>query len=222
MNYENLESGLKALTLALALLILTSFGYAQSGSVQDNATSGPTAMKPAAVEVSANLNPSDAPPAAVLPSGAGIATAQPSSAQLCVANMESIHTGPGTATGRDLLMKFLAKEKDKSVAQPVPINSFDPEQALKEAKSKNCAYLLTTKQTESHIENSYMTGAFGETSSPTFYVTMVYKLTKVSDGSELASGNVKAADHASEPAAIGTTMHKIADKVTQTTKKAGV
>jgi len=222
MNSENRGSGLKALPLALAWLMLASLGYAQSGSLQGNATSEAAVTKPAAPEVTAKLDPSDAPPAAVLSSSTGSATVQSLPAQLCVANMESVHTGPVTTTGRDLLIKFLAKEKDKPLAQAVPINAADSEQAIKEAKSKNCAYLLTTKQTESHIENSFMTGVFGDTPSPTFYVTMVYKLTKLSDGSELAGGNVKAADHASEPGAIGTTMHKIADKVTQTTKKAGV
>ena len=64
-------------------------------------------------------------------------------------------------------------------------------------------------------------GTFGQTSMPTFYVTTAYQLTKVSDGSEMASGNFKASDRGSEQNAIGFTMHKIADKVTQAIKKAG-
>ena len=64
-------------------------------------------------------------------------------------------------------------------------------------------------------------GTFGHTSMPTYYVTTTYKLTKVSDGSEVASGNFKASDRGSEQNAIGFTLHKIADKVTEAIKKAG-
>jgi len=140
--------------------------------------------------------------------------------QLCVANMQSVNAGTGTA-GRDQLMKFLAKEKDKSVAQDVPIEASTPELALQEAKKDNCDYVVTTNQTESHQENSLMTGPFGQTSMPTYYVTTAYKLTKVSDGSEVSSGSLKASDRGSEQNAISFTMHKIADKVTQDIKKAG-
>jgi len=150
-----------------------------------------------------------------------LATAQSSPAQLCVANVQSV-TGSTSTVGREALMKFLGKEKDKSVAHDVAIDAFEPEQALQQAKDKNCDYLVTTHQTESHEENTLGSGAaFGGTMTPTFYVTTTYKLTKVSDGSELASGNVKASDHGSEQDAIGATMHKIADKVTQAIKKAG-
>ena len=160
--------------------------------------------------------------AAFLCSCACIATAQASPAQLCVANMQSVNAGTGPA-GRDLLMKFLGKEKDKSVAQDVPIDASTPELALQEAKKNSCDYLVTTNQTESHQENSQMPamGTFGQTSMPTFYVTTAYQLTKVSDGSEMASGNFKASDRGSEQNAIGFTMHKIADKVTQAIRKAG-
>jgi len=58
-------------------------------------------------------------------------------------------------------------------------------------------------------------------STPTFYVTTTYKLTKVSDGSEVISGNAKASDRGSEQNAIGYTLHKIADRVTEAIKKAG-
>lgn len=148
---------------------------------------------------------------------AGTATAQ-SPAQLCVAKMES---GPGANAGQELLLKFLDKEKDKSVAQELPLDSSEPAQALEEAKKAHCDYLVTTKQTESHQENSIMTGSFGNVSTPTFYVATAYKLTRVSDGSEVLSGNLKASDHSSEQTAIGLTMHKVADKVTEAIKKAG-
>lgn len=148
-----------------------------------------------------------------------IATAQSSPVQLCVANMQN-HGEPGTM-GRDWLMKFLSKEKDKSVAKDVAINASAPAEAMQEAKSKNCDYLVLTNQTESHQENGVMTGAFSTTSMPTFYVTTGYKLTKVGDGAEVASGNFKASDRGSEQNAIGFTMHKVADKVTDAIKKAG-
>ena len=150
------------------------------------------------------------------------AMAQSSSTQLCVANMQSVNAGPNPA-GRDALMKFLSKEKDKSVAEDVPLDASEPGQALQQAKSRNCDYLITTNQTESHQENSIMntSGPFGQTSTPTFYVTTAYKLIRVSDGSEVTGGTVKAGDHDSEQAAVSITMHKIADKVTQAIKKAG-
>lgn len=150
------------------------------------------------------------------------ATAQLSPVQLCVANMQSVNEDSST-TGRDLLMKFLSKEKNKSVAQDVPIDASTPEHALPEAKSKSCDYLLTTHQTESHQENSVMQamGTFGQTSMPTYYVTTAYQLTKVSDGSDVANGNFKASDRGSEQNALGFTLHKIADKVTEAIKKSG-
>ena len=147
----------------------------------------------------------------------GIATAQ-SAPLLCVANMES---GPGGGTtGQDLLLKFFDKGKNKSVTQQLPIKASEPAPALEEAKGAHCEYLVTTKQTESHQENSLMTGSFGNTSTPTFFVATAYKLTKVSDGSDVVSGTVKASDHGSEQDAVGITMHKIADKVIDTIKKA--
>jgi histidyl-tRNA synthetase len=159
---------------------------------------------------------------ALLCLSAYIATAQSSPAQLCVANMQSVNAGTDTI-GRDMLMNFLSKEKNKSVAQDILVDASEPEQALQQAKSKNCDYLLTTRQTENHQENSQMQamGTFGQTSMPTYYVTTTYKLTRVSDGSDVASGNLKASDRGSEQNALGFTLHKIADKVTETIKKAG-
>ncbi len=143
--------------------------------------------------------------------------------QLCVANMQISGTGNSNPAGRDALMKFLAKEKDKSVAQDLPINASEPDQALQESKAKNCDYVVTTNQTESYTENSQMPaiGTFSQVGTPTFYVTTGYKLVKVSDGSEVTEGKAKASDRGSEQNAIGFTMHKIADKVTEAVKKAG-
>ncbi len=159
---------------------------------------------------------------ALISLSAGIATAQSSSARLCVANTQSVNAGSSTL-GRDSLMKFLSKEKDKSVAQDITVDAYEPEQALQEAKNKHCDYLVTTHQTESHQENSVMQamGTFGETTMPTYYVTTAYKLIKVSDGSDLSSGNLKASDRGSEQNAVGFTMHKIANRVTEAIKKAG-
>jgi hypothetical protein len=136
--------------------------------------------------------------------------------------MQSVNAGSSTA-GRDLLMNFLSKEKNKSVAQDVPIDASEPGPALQEAKSKNCDYLVTTHQTESHQENSVMQamGTFGQTTMPTYYVTTAYKLTKVSDGADVSSGDLKASDRGSEQNAVGFTMHKVADKVTEAIKKTG-
>jgi len=147
----------------------------------------------------------------------GIAAAQ-SPPLLCVANMES---GPGGGTtAQEQLLKFLDKGKNKSVTQQLPINAAEPAPALEEAKTAHCDYLITTKQTESHQENSLMTGSFGNTSTPTFFVATAYKLTKISDGSDVLSGTLKASDHGSEQDAVGITMHKIADKVADAIKKA--
>jgi len=160
---------------------------------------------------------------ALVCSCAAMASAQSSPAQLCVANLQLSGGSNSNAAGRDALMKFLGKEKDKSVAQGIALDPSDPEQALQQAKSKNCDYLVTTNQTESHQDNELLqtSGTFGQTMSQTYYVTTAYKLTKVSDGSEVASGNFKASDRGSEQNAIGFTMHKIADKVTEAIKKAG-
>lgn len=149
----------------------------------------------------------------------GIATAQ-SPPLLCVANMDS---GPGGGTtGQDLLLKFLDKGKNKSVTQTLPIKASEAAPALDEAKGAHCDYLVTTKQTESHQENSLMSGAaFGATSTPTFFVATAYKLTKVGDGSDVSSGTIKASDHGSEQDAVAITLHKVADKVTDAIKKAG-
>ncbi len=145
--------------------------------------------------------------------------AQASPAQLCVANM---HLGAGSDTaGRDLLMKFLAKEKDKSVATAVPIDASDPEPAMTAAKGKNCDYLVTTDLTETHTDSDYWGNGPGAVKSSIIYVTVSYRLTKVSDGAEVTSGVSKASDRGSEQNAVGFAMHKIADKVTEAIKKAG-
>jgi hypothetical protein len=137
--------------------------------------------------------------------------------------MQLEDTHNSNPVGQAALMKFLAKEKDKSLAQYVPIDPVEPEQALQTAKSKNCDYVVTTRQTESHVASDIYGGAttVNPINSPVFFVTVGYKLTRISDGSEVAGGNMKASDRGSEKDAIGITMHKIAGKIIEAIKKAG-
>jgi hypothetical protein len=143
---------------------------------------------------------------------------QSAAVKLCVANMELHGTTVDSTTGRDLLLKFLNKEKpDKALSiEKVPIDASTPSTALTEAVSRKCDYVVTTNQTESHVESSFS----GTVNLPAFYITMAYELTKVSNGSEVSSDTVKASDHGSEQNAIGFAMHKIAGKVTDAIKKA--
>lgn len=144
--------------------------------------------------------------------------------QLCVAATQLLGAAANNSVGRDQLIKFLKKEKpDKNVTiEEVPIDASLPDQALAVAKQKNCDYVVTTNQVESHIGSNYLQpmGTMSTTSSPTYYVTTAYKLNKVSDGAEVASGSFKASDNGSEQNALGFTMHKIAGKVNDALKKA--
>jgi hypothetical protein len=123
--------------------------------------------------------------------------------------------------GRDLLIKALSKEKpDKALSiENVIIEQAVPEEALAAAKQKGCDYVVTTNQSESHTDSSYW--GQSNVSMPTFFVTTEYKLAKVSDGSDMASGSFKASDRGSAQNAVGFTMKKVADKVTETIRKAG-
>jgi hypothetical protein len=147
---------------------------------------------------------------------------QSSSVHLCVAGMQ-VNGGGADPVGRELLVKFLTKEKpNKAISiESVPIPPSAPEEALAFAKQKGCDYVVTTNQTESHSVASYNTGRLNPVNAPTFYVTTAYQLTKVSDGSDVTSGSFKASDSSSEQNAIGFSMKKIADKVTETIRKAG-
>jgi hypothetical protein len=147
------------------------------------------------------------------------ALGQGATVKLCVANTELAGTAVASTTGRDLLLKFLNKEKPAKALsiERVPIDASTPSTALAEAGGLKCDYVVTTNQTESHVESAYTSGV----NLPAFYVTIAYKLTKVSDSSEVSSDSLKASDHGSEQNAIGFAMHKIADKVTEAIKKAG-
>ena len=149
-------------------------------------------------------------------------SAQGPSVQLCVATMQMSGSMDSSPEGRDMLIKFLSKEKTKGLSiESVPLPPAPPEQALAAAKQKNCEYMVSTNLTDTHSVNSYSTGRANPVNTPTFYATTAYKLIKVSDGSEVSSGSFKASDSISEQSALGVTMKKIADKVTDVIRKAG-
>ena len=52
----------------------------------------------------------------------------------------------------------------------------------------------------------------------TFFVTVTYRLSKVNDGAEQASGSLKASDRSSPQSAVSATMKKTAEKVAEATK----
>jgi hypothetical protein len=150
-------------------------------------------------------------------------SAQNPSVQLCIAGMQ-VAGGAGSDVGsRDVLIKTLNKEKPNKALpiENVPVNPSVPEDALAAAKQKGCDFVVTTNQTETHVEKSWTADRMsGGANMQTFYVTTTYKLTKVSGGSELSSGSFKG-DGDSPQAALGNAMKKIADKVTETIRKAG-
>jgi hypothetical protein len=160
---------------------------------------------------------------AALACASSVGSAQDSPIQLCVANMQLEDTHSSNPVGQAALMKYLAKEKSKSAVQYVPIDPAESEPALQTAKAKNCDYVVTTDQTESHVQSDIYGGAntVNPINMPVFYVAVTYKLTKVSDGSEVTSGNMKTSDRGSEKDAIIIAMHKIAPKLTDAIKKAG-
>jgi hypothetical protein len=144
---------------------------------------------------------------------------QRTTVKLCVANMEMSGAEISSTTGGEQLIKFLSKEKpDKALSiESLSVVPSSPSAALAAATGQKCDYVVTTNQAESHVESSNS----GSVSVPAFYVALSYKLTKVSDSSEVTSGSVKASDYGSEQNAVGFAMHKIATKVTEAIKKAG-
>jgi hypothetical protein len=151
-----------------------------------------------------------------------LGSAQGPSVQLCVATMQVSGSNDTSPEGRDMLIKALSKEKNKGLAiESVPLPPSSPDDALAAAKQKGCDYIVTTNLAETHSVNSYSTGRANPVNTPTFYATTAYKLSKVSDGSEVSSGSFKASDSISEQSALGVTMKKIADKVTEVIRKAG-
>ena len=119
---------------------------------------------------------------------------------------------------RDALIKFLGKQKGLQ-AEEVALNTSDAAEAMTQAKDKQCDYLIKTTVSEVHSESGYTTTQAGGISTQsgvnllTFFVTTSYRMYKVSDGTEQASGSVKASDRGSAQAAVIATTKKIAEKV---------
>jgi hypothetical protein len=134
------------------------------------------------------------------------------SGKLCVSGMQGAGGNTSATLSRDALIKFLEKQKNlKGTTEPLTAST--PDEAAAEAKQKGCGYALTTALTEDHMESAYGPGVLMSTSIPTFFVTVGYKLVKVSDGSEVSSGSAKAQDTGSQQHAVDFTMNKIAGKV---------
>lgn len=132
---------------------------------------------------------------------------------VCVAVLQSAGGNISGTVSRDTLIKWLGKQK-KSQVQTVPMESSIPDEALAEAKQKNCDYVVTTNLVEDHTESGYTPGMGGTTASiPNFFVTVSYKLTKITDGADVASGSFKAQDTGSPQNAVGFTLSKVAGKV---------
>lgn len=136
---------------------------------------------------------------------------------VCVGNLQGAGGDVSPIASRDALIKFLSKQKNVQV-ETVSLDAVAPEQALAEAKEKKCDYVVTTNLAEMHADTGYSGGLYG-VNQQTFYVTVDYKLTQVSDGAEQASGSFKASDRGSPQAATVATMKKISEKATEAIKK---
>ena len=138
--------------------------------------------------------------------------AQSSASKVCVSGMQGASGSTSATASRDTLIKSLGKQKGLRVAIESLTASTD-EAGLEEAKQKGCAYLLTTSLLEDHTESAYSQGVLMARSTPTFFVTVGYKMTNVADGSEVLSGSAKAQDSSSSQHAVDYSMNKIASKV---------
>ena len=148
-------------------------------------------------------------PAAVAQSGG--------KAQVCVAGLENNGTQAAPGGVRDALIKFMDKLKNGQ-EQGVPLETISPADSLAAAKEKNCEYVVTTKVIEEHSDSGYA-GGLSQVNMQTFYITVEYKLVKVSDGSVVSTGSVKASDRGTAQNAVVATMKKIAEKVNDSIKK---
>lgn len=137
--------------------------------------------------------------------------------QVCVAKLDNNGSVVSPTVVRDDLIKFLDKQKN-SQAEGVPVDTSIPSEALKAATEKNCEYLVTTNVTEEHSDTGY-TGGLAGVNMQTFFVTVDFKLVKVSDGTEVTKGSAKASDRGSPQNAIIATTKKIAEKVSESIKK---
>lgn len=142
---------------------------------------------------------------------------------LCVAALEGAGGNVSGSVARDALIKSLNKQKpDKNSPVTIEADSLDTsshDDSMAAAKQKSCDFLVTTNLLETHADSSYL-GGLSQVNIQTFFVTVAYKLSKVSDGSEMSSASFKAQDKSSEQNAIGFTMNKIAGKVTGEIRKA--
>ena len=151
------------------------------------------------------------------------AFAQPATAvRVCVASLERAGGGVSPTASRDALIKFLGKQKNLQL-DVAPLNAVGLNEALAEAKGKNCDYVVTTKLAELQSERGSSPPVGGTTPVEilTFHVTVDYKLNKVSDGAEASGGSFKASDQGSPQNAAAGTLRKVADKVADSIKKAG-
>ena len=155
--------------------------------------------------------------------GAVPAFAQTSSARVCVAEVATREPSISPTAVRDALIKFLGKQKGFD-AEEVPLDTSDAAEAMTQAKDKKCDYLINATVSEAHSESGYTTTPAGGVSAQngvnllTFFVTTNYKLIKLSDGTEQASGSFKASDRGSAQSAVIATTKKIAEKVAGSVK----
>ena len=149
-----------------------------------------------------------------------------SPARICVAETETREPSISPSATRDALIKFLGKQKGLQ-AEEVAIDTPDLATAMTQAIEKKCDYLVDAVVAEVHSESGYTTTTSGGISSqsgvnmPTFFVTTNYKLIRVSDNAEQASGSVKASDRGSAQTAVIATTKKIAEKVAASVKSSG-
>ncbi len=131
---------------------------------------------------------------------------------VCVGTLAGAGVQVSGKGSRDTLIKFLAKQK-KPPLTLAPLESI-PDDNLVEAKQKACEYVVRMDLVELHTESGYLTAMSGAHGSvPNYFVTISYKLNKLSDGSEVSSGTFKAQDTGSPQNAVGFALNKIAAKV---------
>jgi hypothetical protein len=144
------------------------------------------------------------------------AFAQSSPARVCVAAIETRDPSISPNAVRDALIKFLGKQKGLQ-AEKLPLDASDAAAAMTQAKDKKCDYVVDTTVTEVHSDSGY-TGGLAGVNLQTFFVTVNFKLNKVNDGAEQASGAFKASDRGSAQSAVIATTKKIAEKVADSVK----
>ena len=145
---------------------------------------------------------------------AASAFAQSTPTRVCVAAIEARDPSVSPNATRDALIKFLSKQKGLQ-AEEVALDTSDSAEAMRQAKDKKCDYVVDTTVTEVHSDSGYTGGVAGGFNLQNFFVTVSYKLNKVSDGAEQASGSLKASDRGSAQNAVIATTKKIAEKTAE-------